>query len=90
MLALAFSPHTISDSKPTKAITVQSDSTALKKALTLLEESTNTKYSDKIYIEGIIRAKTSNYIFIIKRNQKRLWSKTEARIDAEATMLLAI
>ncbi|MBY0426180.1 MAG: Eco57I restriction-modification methylase domain-containing protein, partial [Cytophagales bacterium] len=90
MLALVFTPQNNKYFENNFEIDQVENSNALKSALTLLEESTNTKYSDKIYIEGIIRAKTKNYIFIIKRNQKRLWTKTEARIDAEATMLLPI
>ncbi len=46
--------------------------------------------SHRIYIEGMVRAVTDNNIIIIKRNERRLWTRSMAREDAEATMLQAI
>ena len=46
--------------------------------------------SSRIYIDGIVRAVTDTDIIIIKRNEKRLWTKSMAREDVEATLLQAI
>jgi N-6 DNA Methylase len=46
--------------------------------------------SSRIYIDGIIRSVTDTDIIIIKRNEKRLWTKSMAREDVEATLLQAI
>lgn len=46
--------------------------------------------SSRIYIDGIIRSVTDTDIVIIKRNEKRLWTKSMAREDVEATLLQAI
>ena len=46
--------------------------------------------SNRVYIDGIVRAVTDTDIIIIKRNEKRLWTKSMAREDLEATLLQAI
>jgi hypothetical protein len=46
--------------------------------------------SSRIYIDGIVRAVTDTDIIIIKRNEKRLWTKSMAREDVEETLLQAI
>lgn len=46
--------------------------------------------SNRVYIDGMIRAVTDTDIIIIKRNESRLWTRSMAREDAEATLLQAI
>jgi N-6 DNA Methylase/Eco57I restriction-modification methylase len=46
--------------------------------------------SQRVYIEGMIRVVTDTFIVIIKRDERRLWTRSMAREDAEATMLQAI
>ncbi len=46
--------------------------------------------SKRVYIDGLIRIVTDSEIVIIKRNEHRLWTKSAARDDAEAAMVLAI
>jgi len=46
--------------------------------------------SRNIYIDGMIRLVTDTDIVIIKRNERRLWTRSLAREDAEATLLQAI
>jgi hypothetical protein len=46
--------------------------------------------SKQIYIDGLVRALTDTDIIIIKRNERRLWTRSMAREDAEATLLQAI
>jgi hypothetical protein len=43
----------------------------------------------RLYREGLIRAVSDDGIVIVKRNEARLWSRSSAREDAEATMLQA-
>src|SRR5262249_44497204 len=47
-------------------------------------------HSEQVYIDGMVRAVTDTDIIIIKRNERRLWTRSMAREDAEATMLQAI
>ncbi|WP_103972870.1 hypothetical protein [Methylovulum psychrotolerans] len=46
--------------------------------------------SQNIYIEGMVRSVSDTEIIIIKRNERRLWTRTAAREDAEATLAQAI
>lgn len=46
--------------------------------------------SKSIYTDGLVRAALETEIVIIKRNEKRLWTKSMAREDAEATLVLAM
>jgi hypothetical protein len=46
--------------------------------------------SKRIYIDGMTRIVGENDIAIIKRNERRLWTRTAAREDAEATQLQAV
>jgi hypothetical protein len=44
---------------------------------------------ERLYREGLVRAVFDDGIVIVKRNEPRLWSRSAAREDAEATMLQA-
>jgi Eco57I restriction-modification methylase len=60
---------------------------------TLNQLSKQSRYSvgsKRIYIDGLVRIVTNQDIIIIKRNERRLWTKSAARDDAEATILKAI
>lgn len=46
--------------------------------------------SRRIYIDGMIRVVTDTEIYIVKRDERRLWTPSMAREDAEATRLQAI
>ncbi len=46
--------------------------------------------SKRVYIDGLIRIVSESEIAIIKRNEHRLWTRSAARDDAEASMVLAI
>ena len=43
--------------------------------------------SERIYIDGFARVVTDIDIIIIKRNEQRLWTRSAAYEDAEATLL---
>ncbi len=46
--------------------------------------------SKTIYTDSMVRAVTDTDILIVKRNEQRLWTRSAAREDAEATMLQAM
>lgn len=46
--------------------------------------------SSKVYVDGIVRVVADDHIIIIKRNETRLWTRSRAREDAEATILQAM
>ncbi len=53
-------------------------------------ETLNQPVSKRIYIDGIVRAVSDTNIIIIKRDERRLWTRSLAREDAEATLLQAM
>jgi hypothetical protein len=87
MLAAVFQTETakepLEDSKTT-------DDQAWREVLIRLEQSSRQPTNARrIYIDGLIRIVTDEDIVIIKRNERRLWTPSSARDDAEATMLMA-
>jgi len=42
--------------------------------------------TSQILLEGIVQVVTDTSIIIIKRNQKRFWTRSLAREDAESTL----
>lgn len=61
-----------------------------KKVLHLVQEHSLQRYGtdqSKIYIDGLVRIVSDPHIVIIKRNERRLWTPSLAREDAEATIL---
>jgi type I restriction-modification system DNA methylase subunit len=46
--------------------------------------------SRNVYVDGMVRAVSDTDIIIIKRDERRLWTRSLAREDAEATLLQAI
>jgi len=61
-----------------------------RETLSRLEKETQIPYSTSIYIEGIVRVVTGDQIIIIKRNEERLWTRSAAYEDVEATFLQAV
>lgn len=54
------------------------------------EASTQHEGSRRIFIDGVVRMVGDTEIIVIKRNERRLWSASMAREDAEATIKRAI
>ncbi|MFT3880668.1 MAG: hypothetical protein QM703_13515 [Gemmatales bacterium] len=46
--------------------------------------------ANRVYIDGLIRLVTDTDMVIIKRNERRHWTSSVARDDAEATMLMVM
>lgn len=83
MLAVVFTTQT-------KGEPSISDEEDWQELLTRLDKSLTRPISSQIYIEGIIRHVSDTEIVIIKRDERRLWTRSLAREDAEATLLQAI
>ena len=60
------------------------------KVLEKIEKTSHQKISRNIYLDGMVKKVSDTDIFIIKRNERRLWTRSIAREDAEATLLQAI
>ncbi len=68
-----------------------SDSREWEKILSALDSTSRQGCgSQRIIIDGITRIVSGNHIVIIKRNEQRLWTRSAAREDAEATLVQAI
>ncbi len=88
MIAIVFSIHP-KNAKPEDAETADRDS--WDSVLERMDSSmTHHCGSSRIYIEGLVQAVTKEEILIIKRNENRLWTKSMAREDAEATLVRAM
>ena len=88
MIAVVFSIHP-KTAKPNDIKAVKEDSWDL--VLERMDSSmTNHCGSSRIYIEGLVRSVTEEEILIIKRNENRLWTRSMAREDAEATLTQAM
>jgi len=46
--------------------------------------------SRNVYVDGMVRAVSDTDIVIIKRDERRFWTRSLAREDAEATLLQAM
>lgn len=60
------------------------------KVLAQCSDYLEEKLSKSIYVDTMVRVVSDTDIFIIKRNEKRLWTASIAREDAEAVLLQAI
>ncbi|RCS41248.1 N-6 DNA methylase [Bremerella cremea] len=56
----------------------------------LSENSTQPMGSRRVYVDGIVRAVGESEVLLIKRNERRLWTASAAREDAEATIRQAM
>lgn len=58
-----------------------------KSLIAKIAETQKKEISENIYIDSFLRIISSENIFIIKRNEKRLWTNSAAREDAEAVFI---
>lgn len=69
----------------------QSDNQTWEDILRRMDTSSLQPYwSRRVYVDGLVRIVTDTDIVIIKRNERRLWTRSMAREDAEATLLQAM
>ncbi len=87
MLAVIFSTQNKGEPLRSLPDTTQADWDAV---LARCGMALKCRVSRNIYIEGMVRSVSDTEIIIIKRNERRLWTRTAAREDAEATLAQAI
>ena len=89
MIAVVFSVQKREDAK--ENIQNKDEIKSWNDVLISLEDNlTEPFHSKDIYIQGMARAVTDDSIMIIKRNETRLWTRSMAREDAEATIVQAM
>lgn len=87
MLAAVFSVKNVGENPIPDTI---SEHEAWASILRRLDEALLQPVSSRVYIDGLVRAVSEEEIIIIKRNEKRLWTKSMAREDVEATLVQAM
>jgi len=88
MLAVIFATQEKNEAVPDAVV---SDIDEWGKVLSRLDKSLVTPFSCKrIYVDGVVRTVSDTEIMLIKRNERRLWTNSVAREDAEATLLQAV
>lgn len=88
MLAVIFSTQFKDSPLPPPS---QSDDQAWTDILKRMDASLSQPlWSKRVYIDGLVRIVTDTDIVMIKRNERRLWTRSMAREDAEAALLQAM
>ena len=88
LLAMLFTSRDGRASAMAKQLTIADD---WRYVLDLLDkDSLQRAGSRQIYIDSFVRLVTEKNILLVKRNEKRFWTRTAARQDAEATHLQAM
>lgn len=85
MIAVVFTTQSKNDDLPPLQ-----DDKVLWADLKRIAESSRWQINPRIYIDGLVRLVTDDGIIIIKRNERRLWTRSQAREDAEATFVQAM
>ncbi len=84
MIAVIFTTQEVGDALP--AINSGDDEEWLA-VLARCSEVLMLPVSRRIYIDSMVRVVSSTEIYIIKRDERRLWTRSMAREDAEATLV---
>lgn len=87
MIAVVFTTQELHEELP---LIEMNDETEWHQLLHRLSKNLRQPINSQIYIDGMVRAVTDTNIVIIKRNERKLWTRSLAREDAEATLLQAI
>ncbi len=87
MLAVVFTTQTKGDVLPELTLSDEEEWVYL---LNQCDKILLQPVSRNIYIDGMVRAVSDTDIIVIKRNEQRLWTRSLAREDAEATLLQAM
>lgn len=87
MIALVFSTQEVGDPLPDLHLTDEEEwETVIKRCSDALKQ----KVSRHLYVDSMVRVVTDTEIYIIKRDERRLWTRSMAREDAEATLVQAM
>lgn len=83
MIAVVFTTQEVGDTLPTIDTT---DEQEWARVLSALKQ----EISRRIYVDSMVRVVTDTEICIVKRDERRLWTRSMARSDAEATLVQAM
>ncbi len=87
MIAVVFTTQEIGDVLPSTNSSADEEWRAvLERCSDVLKQTV----SRRIYVDSMIRVVDETEIYIIKRNERRLWTRSMAREDAEATLVRAM
>jgi hypothetical protein len=84
MIAVIFTSQELGDALP---VIIATDDEEWREALKRCGDALKQPVSRRIYIDSMVRAVTDTEIYIIKRDERRLWTRSMAREDAEATLV---
>jgi hypothetical protein len=88
MLAIAFESESMSNRLPPPR---NDDAYDWTRVLERIDEDSHQPFgSRRIYLEGLARIVSEHEVLIIKKNERRLWTRSAAREDAEATLAQAM
>ncbi|SRR6266851_1823587 len=87
MIAVVFTTQEVGDPLPALDMT---DEQEWVNVLNRCSEALRQPVSQRIYIDSMVRVVTDTEIYIIKRDERRLWTRSMAREDAEATLVRAM
>jgi len=87
MITIVFTTQEVGDPLPAIETT---DEKEWAKVLKRCRDVLGQKVSHRIYIDSMVRVVTDTEIYIIKHDERRLWTRSMAREDAEATLLQAM
>ena len=87
MIAVVFTTQEVGDALP--SITAADDE-AWHETLKWCSDVLKQPISQRIYIDSMVRVVTDTEIYIIKRDERRLWTRSMAREDAEGTLVRAM
>lgn len=85
MIAVVFTTQEVGD--PLPAIGTADEQEEWDSVLDRCSEVLKQEVSHHIYIDNMVRVVTDTEIYIIKRDERRLWTRSLAREDAEATLV---
>jgi len=87
MIAVVFTSQEVGDPLPAVDTTDDKEwANVLKRCSVAL----NQEVSRHIYVDSMVRVVTDTEIYIIKRDERRLWTRSTAREDAEAILVQAM
>ncbi len=87
MIAVVFTAQEVGDALSTVNSTEDEEWFAV---LDRCSKALKQPISLRIYIDSMVRVVTDTEIYIIKRDERRLWTRSMAREDAEATLVRAM
>ncbi len=87
IIAVVFTTQEVGDALP---MITSADDEEWHEVLKRCDNALKQPVSRRVYIDSMVRVVTDTEIYIIKRDERRLWTRSMAREDAEATLVQAM